>query len=340
MILLIFGSAIYFAEQSLTEEERGDTCGTPCFSSIISSFWAILATVTTVGYGDSYPMTFFGRFVASATSCIGVIMLALPICVFESNFTRMYLSHETCNRMLKDINNYADGQPIDAAAIEEWIATQIVEGRLQPPRQPEDDADEPRAADAGEMCPLATLDPCKLLAVYDGGSKGWLSEEEALLMMADLDEYHEPDDTERLNALVHEMTDLCVDSLSLSLGALEKRAFGEEYSQERDRAQTSIQDLPDAKPAPTVLSFRFWAMQMHSLTSRQGWSAPVATIEKQDKEIKRIAAGITEGTVDQGDLDRYYDAMAVASECATRSWEAVAYGVGAGSTVSEERSGR
>lgn len=49
------------------------------FNFYWNAFWVIVLTITTVGYGDVYPITHFGRLVVSVACFIGVIMLALLI---------------------------------------------------------------------------------------------------------------------------------------------------------------------------------------------------------------------------------------------------------------------
>jgi hypothetical protein len=45
--------------------------------------------MTTVGYGDDYPVTPLGKFIASLTMMSGSLILALPISVIGSNFQRV-----------------------------------------------------------------------------------------------------------------------------------------------------------------------------------------------------------------------------------------------------------
>ena len=60
-----------------------------CFGTIPSCFWWALTTMTTVGYGDCYPITLMGKIVAVVAMISGVIVLALPITVLGSNFAKM-----------------------------------------------------------------------------------------------------------------------------------------------------------------------------------------------------------------------------------------------------------
>jgi voltage-gated potassium channel len=67
IIVTIVGSLIYLIE--------GPESG---FTSIpISIYWAVV-TLTTVGYGDLAPVTFFGRFLASIVMIIGYAIIAVP----------------------------------------------------------------------------------------------------------------------------------------------------------------------------------------------------------------------------------------------------------------------
>lgn len=49
------------------------------FNNVYSSFWLMLVTMTTVGYGDIYPTTYFGRVIAIAGCVAGTFILSLLV---------------------------------------------------------------------------------------------------------------------------------------------------------------------------------------------------------------------------------------------------------------------
>ena len=51
------------------------------FSSIPATFWWCVVTLTTVGYGDAYPLTAYGKLAAAFTMIASVVITALPISV-------------------------------------------------------------------------------------------------------------------------------------------------------------------------------------------------------------------------------------------------------------------
>lgn len=79
--IIFFSTLMYFAER--------DEPGTR-FRSIPHAGWWCIVTMTTVGYGDFCPQTFFGKIIASCASISGVLVLAFPITMIVENFSRTY----------------------------------------------------------------------------------------------------------------------------------------------------------------------------------------------------------------------------------------------------------
>lgn len=78
IVLLIMSSTLmYYVEH---EAQPG------AFDSIPSTMWWAIATLTTVGYGDIYPITPMGKFLGSFIAILGIAMFAIPTGVFASSF--------------------------------------------------------------------------------------------------------------------------------------------------------------------------------------------------------------------------------------------------------------
>ena len=78
LILLILSSSImYFVECEVQPK---------AFSSIPSAMWWGVATLTTVGYGDMYPVTPVGRFLGALIALLGIGMIALPTGILGGGF--------------------------------------------------------------------------------------------------------------------------------------------------------------------------------------------------------------------------------------------------------------
>jgi hypothetical protein len=60
------------------------------FASIPFSFWWVCTSMTTVGYGEFYPTSTGGRFIAVGLFFIGVLLIALPITILGMNFEVVY----------------------------------------------------------------------------------------------------------------------------------------------------------------------------------------------------------------------------------------------------------
>lgn len=79
-VLLVIGSSFLYLVEN---EAQPDV-----FSSIPAAMWWGVATLTTVGYGDVYPVTPIGRFLGAIVAIMGVGMFALPAGILASGFAR------------------------------------------------------------------------------------------------------------------------------------------------------------------------------------------------------------------------------------------------------------
>ena len=77
ILLVVFSSLMYFVENTAQPE---------AFSSIPAAMWWGVATLTTVGYGDVYPVTPIGKFLGALIAILGIGMFALPAGILGSGF--------------------------------------------------------------------------------------------------------------------------------------------------------------------------------------------------------------------------------------------------------------
>ena len=77
-LLLICSTGVFYAENEAQPEK---------FSSIPSSMWWAVATLTTVGYGDIFPITSIGKLLGSISAIFGIGLFALPAGLLASGFS-------------------------------------------------------------------------------------------------------------------------------------------------------------------------------------------------------------------------------------------------------------
>ncbi len=77
-LLLICSTGVYFAENEAQPEK---------FSSIPSAMWWAVATLTTVGYGDIFPITSLGKILGSISAIFGIGFFALPAGLLATGFS-------------------------------------------------------------------------------------------------------------------------------------------------------------------------------------------------------------------------------------------------------------
>ncbi|HYD88206.1 MAG TPA: ion transporter [Vitreimonas sp.] len=78
------------------------------FGSIARAMWWAVVTLTTVGYGDVYPETLWGRVAAGLVALAGVGIVALPTGILASAFAEEFRErHEASQRALNDAQQEA-----------------------------------------------------------------------------------------------------------------------------------------------------------------------------------------------------------------------------------------
>lgn len=78
LILIVISSTIIFYLEHDAQPQQ--------FSNIGNAFWWAIATLTTVGYGDIYPITGWGKLVSGIIAVLGIGLIALPTGIISSAF--------------------------------------------------------------------------------------------------------------------------------------------------------------------------------------------------------------------------------------------------------------
>jgi hypothetical protein len=76
-LIFLSGFMMYYIENSSQPE---------VFSNILISLWWAVATLTTVGYGDIYPITSLGILFSSIISLLGIGIVALPTGIIGAGY--------------------------------------------------------------------------------------------------------------------------------------------------------------------------------------------------------------------------------------------------------------
>lgn len=90
LILLYFSAVgIYFFEHPAQPE---------IFTSIFSSLWWSVCTITTVGYGDIFPVTIGGRMFTFLVLVVGLCIISVPAGILASSLSRVKINQERESR--------------------------------------------------------------------------------------------------------------------------------------------------------------------------------------------------------------------------------------------------
>lgn len=121
-LVYVSAVALYFVEGVGGAQQEG-------FASIPRSLWWAIVTLTTVGYGDVYPVTALGRVFAAIISLAGIGVVALPAGVFASAF-----SDELREREIKRLRDRVEEAEAEVEDLEDEVE-ELESAR--DPREPE-----------------------------------------------------------------------------------------------------------------------------------------------------------------------------------------------------------
>jgi voltage-gated potassium channel len=88
IFIVISACIVYLAENGAQPDK---------YSNIPESIYWSAITISSVGYGDIYPITFLGKLFTIVIALIGVGMIALPAGIFASGFIEEHTKNETKN---------------------------------------------------------------------------------------------------------------------------------------------------------------------------------------------------------------------------------------------------
>ena len=102
IMLIIASSGMYLVEKDAQPEK---------FGSIPQAMWWSIVTLTTVGYGDVYPITTLGKFFGSAIIILGIGTVALPSGILASAFSEH--TRRSQNKYKQELENALKDNSID-----------------------------------------------------------------------------------------------------------------------------------------------------------------------------------------------------------------------------------
>ena len=90
LIMLVVAATLAFYAESRAQPKA--------FSSIPAAMWWAAVTLTTVGYGDIYPVTVLGKIVGAMIAMTGIGMFALPTAILGAGFLEDLEQHKKARK--------------------------------------------------------------------------------------------------------------------------------------------------------------------------------------------------------------------------------------------------
>lgn len=97
LLLMVVSSVLMY---SIENPQQPDV-----FKNAFSGFWWTLNTITTVGYGDIYPVTTAGRILSGVIAVLGIGLVAVPTGIISAGFVEATESKEMAKHSMKNIGD-------------------------------------------------------------------------------------------------------------------------------------------------------------------------------------------------------------------------------------------
>lgn len=133
MILMIIASTLMYYAEHTTQPDQ--------FPDIVHAFWWAVATLTTVGYGDVYPVTPLGKVLSGVIALLGIGLVALPTGILSSAFVDKMADQKEDTKRLKAEKREAkrrarharrNGTSVETASAEQAAENGAKEGEPNP----------------------------------------------------------------------------------------------------------------------------------------------------------------------------------------------------------------
>lgn len=101
VLMLVASIALYFVEGQIQPDK---------FGSVPRALWWAVATMTTIGYGDVYPITALGRFIAAILAVLSIGLIAMPAGILAAAFSDAVIRGRTDDEIAAEVQAALDAK--------------------------------------------------------------------------------------------------------------------------------------------------------------------------------------------------------------------------------------